>query len=256
LSAELDQTSSPSWPPRLRAALRPRAPLAGLAVVVAEAGAAPASAQLAGSLAVQNDYIYRAYTMSAGRPVAILNLSYDNTSGLYLNGSTIAKLKPDSGMAVAGLIGNIGYARRVTPRLSVDTGFVQSSYFEEYGWNRTPKYTEVYVGVISQNLSSHVYYSPHYYQHGAETVYGEVESSVGLPRKFRLSAHAGYLAYVERPYEPRRPRDQYDWRLSLSRPIRSFDLHAALSSGGPGKQFYDHGLHGRTALVVGAAWNF
>ena len=66
---------------------------------------------------------------------------------------------------------------------------------------------------------------------------------------FVLAAAACTVAFA-----PRSP--QYDWRFTASRQFGAFDLHAALSGGGPGDDYYDQRSHARTALVVGAGWSF
>ena len=67
---------------------------------------------MAGKLSLQSDYQVRGYSVSRGRPVGILDLSYDNPSGLYLNGQVFGALPDDYNSGLLGTIGDIGYARR------------------------------------------------------------------------------------------------------------------------------------------------
>src|SRR5579863_229225 len=66
--------------------------LALLLAAAASGWAASAAAQVSGSVSVMSEYIVRGYSVSAGKPAASLNLSYDDPSGLYLNGSLIGAL--------------------------------------------------------------------------------------------------------------------------------------------------------------------
>lgn len=151
---------------------------------------------------------------------------------------------------------NVGYARRLSPGFSLDGGLVRSEYFNYKDSHRTGEYTEAYLGFSSHNISSRIYYSPDYFIHGTSTVYGEVNTFFKPVAGLNLGAHAGYLDYVSQPYTVRPRANQYDWRLSASHPIGHFDLHAALSGGGPGADYYDHQRHTKTALVFGASWAF
>lgn len=182
----------------------------------------------------------------------MLNLSYDHPSGLYLNESTVTAFDPQD---LFGIVGNIGYAHRISTGVSLDGGVTQSEYFNRYGARKTAEYTEGYFGFFAHNVSSHIYYSPDYYGHGVSALYGEVEGFLEPIKTWRLSAHAGYLDYLAWPRSAP-PRGQYDWRLSASHPIGHFDIHAAVSGGGPDPDYYDHEPHSKTRLTVGASWTF
>ena len=65
------------------------------------------------------------------------------------------------------------------------------------------------------------------------------------------------LAVLSTPEEYRwRDEFYYDWRLAVVRQLGNVEVHAALSGGGPGKQFYYGERHSRTRLTAGASWSF
>jgi uncharacterized protein (TIGR02001 family) len=227
-----------------------------LAAVLAIVAAPPASAQVAGNLSAQNDYRVRGYSISAGQPVAILNLSYDHPSGIYLNGSGVGSLHPEDGPLLDAAFGEIGYARRLAPTLSIDGGLMRSEFWNIYGQKRASGYTEAYLGLISHGLSAHIYYSPDYLSRGVSTVYGEIDDSIEVVAQFRLNAHLGVLGYLDAPAAAPARDTQYDWRLGASRQFGVFDVHAAVTGGGPGHDFYYGRTRSKTALVVGAGWTF
>ena len=216
-------------------------------------------AQVAGSVSVQSDYVVRGYSISADKPAAILNLSYDDPSGVYANGSAIGDLDGNGSPAFQGLIGDIGYARRLTSRVSVDVGLMRTQYYQFYGAKSDVGYTEGYAGVIAHGLAARVYYSPDYYRPGVQAVYGELEGSREVWAKIHLGVHVGYLDYLSRPADAAGPaarRNQYDWRLSASRLFAPVDLPLAVTGGGPGSDYYLSERHDKTAVTVGLSWAF
>jgi len=225
---------------------------AGLMALVA---ATPGYAQVSGDITLQSDYRLRGHSISSGDPVAMLDLSYDHPSGLYLNGSVIGVLR-EGDAALLETVGGIGYAKRLTPTLSLDGGFSRTEYRDAYGLDYPVDYNEVYVGLYGRNVSGHLYYSPDYYYRGVRTLYGELETSKELTNKLRLSAHGGVLDYVDMPAGWPRPKTQYDWRLAASRQLGPVDFRAALTGGGPGPDYYEYRAHKRTAVVVSATWTF
>jgi len=212
--------------------------------------AASASAQVAGGVTLQNDYRSRGYSLSGAQSVAVADVSYDHASGLYLNGSVIGGHNAWNDVAVLGVIENVGYARRISSRLTVDGGVVHSEYFERYGSNGTGRYTEAYLGLASRDLSARVGYSPDYFRHGAKTLYSEVNGGLDTIASLRLNAHLGYLSCLDMP-DDRRCSGHYDWRLGVSRQIQRLELRAAVSGVQPGGRFRPD-----PALVFGASWTF
>jgi uncharacterized protein (TIGR02001 family) len=229
--------------------------VAALLPVSATGFATAASAQIAGSLDVQNDYRVRGYSISEGRPAAILNLSYDTPGGLYLNGAAIGSFTDRHDPALIGAIADIGYAYRLTPRLSIDGGVNRTEYFDASATGKA-HYTEFYLGILAHGLSSHIYISPDYYHSGVVTLYAELDGALKPVAGFHVTGHIGVLNYLGTPERLSYLSRQYDWRLGLSHPIGPFDLHAALTGGGPGDDYYRNHRHGKTALVAGVSWIF
>jgi uncharacterized protein (TIGR02001 family) len=214
----------------------------------------PVLAQVAGSLAVQNDYQQYGYSLSARRPVGIAAISYDQPGGLYVNGSALGTINLQDNATLLGLIENAGYARRLTPLLSVDGGVVYTELFQRYGVNGSAQYGEVYAGFAAHGLSAHIYYSPNYLRPEASIVYADWEAAISGPAELSLGMHLGALEYVHSPY--RQAATQYDWRLTLSRPIKVVVVRVGISGGGPSPDYYDLRPHDRTALIAGASWAF
>ncbi len=217
--------------------------------------ASPARAQVALSLAAESDYRFRGYSLSGGRPTASVNLAFDSPSGLYFFGS-VAGVHRREGADLLGYQANIGYAKRVSPTVSVDAGLIHLRYrFPYYGATQSRHYTEAYAAAHVRDFTARVFYSPHYFQDGVSTAYGELEAAYQPSPNWRVNAHVGLLTYLTAPnYFDRSAR--YDWRLSASRQFGVAEVHAALSGGGPGKEYYAGQPHDRTALTVGGSLNF
>ena len=233
---------------------------AALALLVSPFAHATASAQVAGTLSVDSDFLFRGYSLSDGHPTATMQLSYDAPSGFYLNGAATGVLRqgdPD----FLGYQANAGYARRVGTDLSVDGGLVHRWFRYSYAYHGYPyrgsaTYDEAYVGLSRGGLSGRVYYSPHYFVAGASTIYGEAEAGVEPASGIRLSGHIGALSYLTSPdiyhFDD---RTRLDWRLSASKQIDRFDVHAAVSGGAPEIDQYAVGNDG-IKVAIGASASF
>ena len=211
---------------------------------------------MAGKLSLQSNYQVRGYSISQGRPVGVVDLSYDFASGVYLSGQVFGALPNDYNPGLLGTIGDIGYARRLNDILSVDGGVTRSEYFNIGPGGYHTGYTEIYAGLAMRRLSAHLYYSPDYFRPGSKTLYGDIDGNVGLIADVRLNAHIGALDWVGWTSPRPLPRTQYDWSVGLSRQFGAIDLHAALSGGGPSPQFYAGQAHGKTTFIVGAGYTF
>lgn len=205
---------------------------------------------------MQNDYRVRGYTISGDKPAAILGFSYDHPSGFYLNGSAIGTLDHGNDPALLGAIGNIGYARRIGPRVSIDAGYTRTQYTHYVGAARgNAHYDEFYAGISAHGLSAHVYVSPDYFRREVSTIYGELDGAIKPVGEWRLTGHVGVIGYLSQP-RYLSFSTQYDWRIGISRPIKRFDLHVALTGGGPGNDHYHNRAHGKTAVIGGVSWFF
>lgn len=213
----------------------------------------PAEAQIVGSLSVESDVRFRGYSVSSGDPAATIDFGYDHESGLYLNGSGIAGFDQSDPALLAYQL-NAGYAARISPTVSIDAGVVRS-WYTRHSSAGAAHYTEVYLGATAHGISSHIYYSPDYLRPGVHTLYAEVESTLQLSPKWRLTGHAGLLTHLSDPPRYVR-REHYDWRVTLGRDLGRLDLRASLSGAGPGRDYYSRRRRSATALTFGASLPF
>jgi uncharacterized protein (TIGR02001 family) len=218
--------------------------------------AAPAHAQVAGSVDIESDYRLRGYSLSGGQPTAAARISYDDDSGVYLNALAIGEWGRDHARFL-GVQGNIGYAKRLTETLTIDSGVLRADYRPSYPGARSRGYTEAYVGLSKGALSGRISVSPDYFNAGVTTVYGELQGTIEPMRNWRLTAHVGSLSYLTSPVANRNRSTRYDWRLGVARQFRALELHAALSGGGPGREFYSNYYRDRAVSVTaGISWSF
>jgi uncharacterized protein (TIGR02001 family) len=210
--------------------------------------AAPASAEVGATASLLSEARLRGYSLSAGRPVGQLDLSYDDRSGFYagLSASVVAY----HGVNPLGLQENIGFAKRLSGGPAIDFGILNSNYSRHadyLGQERSLSYSEVYAGVIGKNVASHVYLSPNYFGYGVWALYGEVDASVAPARKLRLTGHLGALTYLGGGGGG---KSGYDWRIGVSREVGPLSAQLAVTGGGPGRDNYRNDYHSRTAVVL------
>ena len=223
----------------------------GLILLICICAAAPASAEVGAAFSIFSDARFRGYSLSEGHPVGTLDLSYDDPSGLYLAGSVTTVIS-SNGFRPLGLQLGGGYAKRLSSGLTADIGIIHSAYSRYSSHASANSYTEVYAGLSKGILSARIAYSPHYFERGARTLYGELNANTGLARKLRLNGHFGLLAPVDYRGQDSNSRTRYDWRVGLDREVGRLSLHLAATGGGPGREYYNGHHHSRTAIVFGA----
>ncbi len=218
--------------------------------------ATPASAQLGGSLTFQTDDRFRGYSLSEGRPVATLSLSYDDASGLYVAGTATGVATRHSGVKLLGFQENIGFARQIGTGPTFDIGVTNADYTDYFSGGYHADYREVYVGLLARNLSTHLHFSPHYFRGGVSTFYADVDGVLHPLPDWRLTGHVGVLVQTDGPHQYGELGTHYDWRLGLGRRLGPIDLQLAWSEGGPDADYYAEEAHHRGTLLFSATYVF
>lgn len=215
--------------------------------------ARPAHAEIGVGMTVLSDYRFRGYSLSQGRPVTSLNLSYDDARGVYVNGELSAVATKDDGIELLGVTGNAGYARKLSFGPTFDIGVIRSRYTRHLGYRNGADYTEIYAGLIARHISAHLHYSPGYFRDGVSTIYADMNAVARPLPDWRINGHYGLLTQIGGSRPPTVDRIHHDWRLSVARETGALDLQIALTGGAPGKQFYRGRFHSRKAVAVFSA---
>lgn len=215
--------------------------------------ASPCAAQVAGSVGIDSDYRLRGYSLTDDHPALTGQLTYDDPSGLYVSVSGLTELSSDT--KFLGVIGNIGYARRINPHLTLDGGLLRSQIGASVQGSPGFKYTEVYAGAYVGPVSGRIYYSPDYRVGGLSTIYAELEAGFEPLPDWRLSGHLGLLTYLSSAYFYRSGDTHSDVRISLGRQFGRIEVHAAVSRGGP-DTYYGNRIHRGTAVTLGSSLSF
>lgn len=220
--------------------------------------AAPASAQqVSGSISVETDLRVRGYSLSAGRPVATARAGLDDASGFYADGSGTIVFSQDDGVRLLGLQADAGFAKRLGDLWTIDIGVAHNGFRAPYEGAFSHTYTEAYVGATRGRIAAYVFVSPGYYRKDVWTVYGQLEANLTPARDWRVTAHVGSLNYLYTPHiYTLNHKTYYDWRLGVARELGRLEVHAAVSGGGPGRQYYYGNFHSRTVLTAGASVGF
>jgi len=218
--------------------------------VLAGAIAAPASAEMGTTFSVFSDLRFRGYSLSEGRPVAILDFAYDDPSGFYADAAGTAVIVSDPGPLGLQVTG--GYAKRLKSGTTLDLGITHSTYSHYSSAARGSSYTEIYAGITRGALSSRIFLSPHYFEQGRWSAYGEVNASVSPLRKWSVDGHVGIQVPLRTPSDESY-RPEFDWRVGVNREVGRLSLRAAWSAGAPGHDYYRGERHSRSVLVVGAS---
>jgi uncharacterized protein (TIGR02001 family) len=236
-----------------RGATRAISPLAACALSLACLGGSPAKAQVNATASLFNDLRLRGYSLSDGRPVGILDLSYDAPNGLYgaVSGSIVASR--GEGLKPLGIIVNGGYATRVSPQMSLDLGVTHSSYSKYSDRAASLSYTEIYAGISGKLVSARVNLSPDYVKGGS--AYGELNGNWPLGKNLSFTAHAGLVVPFRTVHPGYRYSEDLDWRLGIARIVGPISIEAAWSAVRPGQGAYRDRRHKRDALIIGLTYS-
>lgn len=216
--------------------------------------AAPATAQVGAAVSLFSDDRFRGYSLSDGRPVGIIDLSYDAPDGLYGAISSSGVATRHEGLEPLGLVLNAGYAKALKSGLTLDLGAIHSNFSHYSARASRRSYTEVYAGLSGKLLSGRIYVSPDYLRPGEPSTYGELETSVPLGARWRLTGHAGMLVPLRERSEYRSYSPQFDWRLGIVRELGRLSLQAAWTGTGSRRERDPYRGRGGNALIVGLSW--
>lgn len=225
-----------------------------LAVIALAATSSPSMAQAAAAVSVYNDYRHRGISLSAGRPAAIADLSYDSSSGFYgaVSGSLLATRH--DGIRPLGLQLNGGYAKRLRSEISMDFGLIHSIYSEYSSRAQSTSYTEAYAGLSDKLLTGRIYLSPNYIRSGEWSAYGELDAKVALPGRMQCVCHVGVLMPLGdggHGYS-----SQFDWKLGASRSFGDLSVLGAWTGAHPQRDLHPGEHHRGNAVVLGLTYVF
>jgi uncharacterized protein (TIGR02001 family) len=223
-----------------------------LLCVVSALAPARAAAELGVTASVFSDARYRGYSLSEGEPVANLDFAYDNPSGFYAGGAASGFLHHGKKPTPLALQVDAGYAKQLTSETTIDVGVTHSNYSHYSRSERGNSFTEFYAGLGWKGLSSRLSFSPHYFEAGEWTAYGEVNGQVSPASKWTINAHLGMLVPL-RTAARLNSRTGTDWSIGASRSLGRVSLHATWSDGTPSGDVFDNRRHSRSALVGGAS---
>lgn len=208
-----------------------------------------AEAQVGARVSVYSDDRFRGVSLSDGRPVGILDASYDLSNGFYaaLSGSAVATR--DEGLRLLGYSANAGYALRLRPELSADLGIVHPWYSHYSGLSGRKSYTEVYAGLTGRTVGVRLSVSPDYLGVAHWTAYGEADGHLDLSRSTLIDGSVGVLIPIGGSYRSS-GRPQADARLGIAHRLGPVTLHAAVTARSR-TYLYSGRSHARASLVVG-----
>ena len=201
---------------------------------------------------VFSDARFRGYSLSEGEPVGNLDFAYDHPSGFYVGAAASGFLRHGDYPAPLALQVDTGYARQLASGATIDLGVTHSNYSHYSRSERGDSYTEFYAGLGWKGLSSRLSFSPHYFEPGEWTAYGELNGHVSPASKWTINGHVCALVPL-RSAAGLSSRANADWSIGASRSFGRLSLHATWSDGTPGGDLFGRRRHNRSAFVVGAS---
>lgn len=216
----------------------------------------PAHSQVSASVSAANDNRFRGRSDSRGQPVISGSVSYDDLSGFY-TGGTITFTIGDEVQGPLSYSALIGYATRVGPQVSIDSGAVVIAYTDLYSGLANDTFIEFYSGISYKSITGRVRYSPNYLEQNLSTIYAEVDALQRITDSLSATLHAGLLSQIGGPGSLGGRRSRYDFQASVSQDLGSWDISGAFTFGGPGGGVYFDGpWSGREAIVISVSKSF
>ena len=224
-------------------------PFLGLAALVP---ASPASGQIGASVSVLSDELYRGHSLSEHRAAAVLSLSYDDAGGAY--GGLSLTAVPGEALSH---VEYAGYVRRLTlAGPALDLGISDAQVTSYKAPRRRVGYQELYAGLVGDELSFHLHYSPNYFDAGAPTLYADLDGAIRPAPQWRLFAHLGALTPLGGPVAPGSRKERYDLTAGVARKFTRAEVSLAWSTTGPVTRRPDGVRQDRDTVALGASYFF
>ncbi len=229
--------------------------LGAMVVVLLQCLALPSRAQVAASVSLESDDLFRGVSLSDGRPVLNLGLAYDHRSGAFGGVTVTAVDTRHSDIKTLGYAAYLGYARRLDDGASWEVGVTNSRTLVYLDRRYSNYYTEIYAGFSKNNISTHIYYSPRYLDEDAAAVYVDIDGAVEPAKDWRLFGHAGVLMSLGRT-APSGGRTRLDMRAGVARTYKAAELHLAWTASSRQPFYPEWRKQKRSTLEAGVAVYF
>ena len=230
-----------------------QAPVKAAALLIGALLSGTAQGEIGGRLSAASEEIFRGRSISAGRPVLGLDLSYDDHSGAYLGVQAKGVATRGQGAQLLSLTEYGGYAWRTGGGITLDLGVTNTHYSRYSGLGRDTHYSELTIGAIGRRLSGRISLSPNWFGPGNYTAYGETNATLGDPAGWQLSLHAGVLQWLHDPRPVTVAPTRYDLRAGVGRDFGRVRGDVSWTYGGPRPNVYDGRSRGHDAVVLSAS---
>lgn len=214
----------------------------------------PARAQAGLSVTATSDFRVRGISLSDRRAAVSVNFASDQADGLYYGGSVIVQDARHEGLEMLGHTEYVGYAHRGAEGPGIDVGVSRQDYRVYLERRYAVRYTQVYAGLIGDNLRAHVAWSPDYPRQGVDLIYADADGAMRPAEDWRLTAHVGVTSRLGGSYERDGPRHRVDLRAGVAREFPHSEVE--LSWVAVSEKPRQHREQGRGSLVVSASLFF
>ena len=194
-----------------------------------------------------SDYRYRGISLTGNDPALQGTVDYDDPSGFYAGAfASNVRFAYASG-AEAQILSFVGYARQLPSGVSLDAGVDYSLFTRTQGYD----YPEIYCGFASGTFSGRLHYSPRYFGHFGDAVYGELNAAQPLADNVRLVVHGGVLhSSYGNAYPAPTTRATFDGRVAVSFDIDGFNVELGFVGVSNAQSAYPFARNGRRNGVV------
>lgn len=178
--------------------------------------AAPACAQVSGSVSVLTDYRYRGASLSDGRPALLVHAGYDFASGVYAGAQLASVRVDDEGGGAEAMV--LAYFGR-TGALPRDWHWDAGAQYAVFASSHEYDHGELYAGVGTRNAGIRLHYSDAYFGRGPAW-YAQWDARRALSERWALLAHVG----MTRIDEGRHAYNITDWTVGLGMTVGSHEV--------------------------------
>lgn len=161
--------------------------------------AAPAAAQMSGTVSVGSDYMARGTSQTYSKPGAVLYVENQFKNGVYVGG-ILANVDFDDGTKVEADV-VAGY-RTTVAGVNLDIGGIYISYHgsQPTNWNMSEVHIAGNKTIGPVTLGAYAGYSPDYFNYGGRATYTEVNASIPVADKLTASGAVAYQ-YIRKDYD-------------------------------------------------------